>query len=260
MTPPLVEVASISAGYGRLPAIKEVSFTVQPGERVALLGPNGSGKSTLLRCISRTIRLSSGEIRLNGEAIGGLRQVEVARRVAFVPQEEGGRFPFLVRDVVTLGRMARSGGLMDTPEDRRVAADAMDRADCTHLAERAFTSLSGGERQRVLIARALAQQAGVILLDEPTSHLDPAHQVAVSDLIGSLADTGVGVLAAVHDLNLAARFADRALLLDGGILAMDADVQSVLASPELDRVFKISFTRIPTSDGKVVLLPGLLLV
>lgn len=253
---PLVRVTNLVAGYGSTMVLNRINLVIQPGERVALLGPNGSGKSTLLRCLTHSLRTSSGEIELMGSPLASLKPAEIAIRVASVPQEEAGRFSFLVRDVVTLGRMAQSGSFWDTPEDRDIADRAMKTADCYHLAERPFPSLSGGERQRVLIARALAQQTQLILLDEPTSHLDPAHQLSVADLIASLARQGVGIVAAVHDLNLVSRFATRAILMDSGEVALDGEVEAVLNDPALDRVFGVPFTRLQTPMGQTVLLPG----
>lgn len=252
----VLEARGLVAGYAGRTVLHGIDFSLAPGERVVLLGPNGSGKSTLLKALSKGLSPSAGAVMLQGEAVSGLRHAEIARRLAFVPQEETARFPFRVREVVTMGRLARSNGLLDTPEDREVAARSMARADCEHLAERPYTELSGGERQRVLIARALAQEAAVMLLDEPTSHLDPAHQVAVAELVGSLAGEGVATVAAVHDLNLASRMAERAVLMHEGQIALEGEVEDVLRSHELDRVYGVRFTRVDAPDGRMALLPG----
>lgn len=253
----VLEARSLVAGYAGRTVLHGIDFSLAAGERVVLLGPNGSGKSTLLKALSKGLTPSAGTVTLGGDAISGMRHAEVARRLAFVPQEESARFPFRVREVVTMGRLARSNGLLDTPQDRDIATRAMERADCDHLADRPYTELSGGERQRVLIARALAQEARVVLLDEPTSHLDPAHQVAVANLVGSLADEGVATVAAVHDLNLASRMASRAVLMHEGRIALEGEVESVLRSAELDRVYGVSFARVDAPGGRLALLPGL---
>ena len=257
MSAPVLATRQLVAGYAGRTVLNGIDFTLAAGERIVLLGPNGSGKSTLLKALSKGLSPTSGEVELQGDAIGRLSHADVARRVAFVPQEEPARFAFRVREVVTMGRLARSNGLFDTPEDRAAAERAMARADCLQFAERPYTELSGGERQRVLIARALAQETQVMLLDEPTSHLDPAHQVAVADLVGSLANEGVATIAAVHDLNLASRMASRALLMTEGRLRLDGAVEEVLRSRALDDVFGVEFTRVEAPGGRLALLPGL---
>ena len=253
----VLEARRVVAGYAGRTVLHGVDFALAAGERVVLLGPNGSGKSTLLKAMSKTLALQSGEVLLLGDPIDRLGHAEVARRLAFVPQEEPARFAFLVREIVTMGRLARSNGLFDTPADREAAERAMARADCAYLADRPYTELSGGERQRVLIARALAQEAKVVLLDEPTSHLDPAHQVAVAELVGSLAGEGVATVAAVHDLNLASRMAERAVLLRDGCIGLDDEVEKVLRSSTLDEVYRVEFTRVEAPDGRLALLPGI---
>jgi iron complex transport system ATP-binding protein len=258
---PVVEAEELFCGYGERPVLKGITLSVKPGERVALLGPNGSGKSTLFRVFGGLMRATSGQVRLGGNPIEKLPPREVARRVATVPQEEAPRFAFTVRQIVTMGRLALSDGLFDTSQDAEEAARAMEIADCLHLQDRAVGELSGGERQRVLIARALAQRAPLVLLDEPTSHLDPAHQLAVANLIRALADQGVATITAVHDLNFAGRVSERAILLEDGRVGIDDSVGTVLRSSVLDRVYRVAFSRIYlafacTGAEVMVPLPG----
>lgn len=245
--PDVLEVRNLVCGYAGKPVLHGLDLKIWAGERVALLGPNGSGKSTLIRAVSGLLRPSAGEISLGGSPVAGLKASEIARRVATVPQEAAPRFAFTVRQIVTMGRLARSNGLFDTPADVAAATAAMEMADCLQFQERPVSELSGGERQRVLIARALAQETPLILLDEPTSHLDPAHQLAVANLVRELSRRGIATLAAVHDLNLAARMADRAVLLDAGRIVLDGKVRDVLGSPILDRVYGVRFVRIEGS-------------
>jgi len=223
--------------------LEGIDLRVEFGEKVVLLGPNGSGKSTLLRTLSGLIKPLSGEVLIGGDSLVKLSVAEIARRVAVVPQEELPRFSFSVRETVTMGRLARSNGLFDTPEDREIATRAMETADCLSLQDRPVTELSGGERQRVLIARALAQETTLLLLDEPTSHLDPGHQIAAIEIVRSLSAKGIATIAAVHDLNLASSLAERAILLEKGKIGLDAPIEEVLNSPILDRVYGVNFGR-----------------
>ncbi|HEY0867286.1 MAG TPA: ABC transporter ATP-binding protein [Fimbriimonas sp.] len=246
---PLLECRSLSCGYHGHPVLEKIDLAVSPGESVALLGPNGSGKSTLLRTVGKLIPPLEGSALLGGDDVRGLSHEEVARRVAHVPQEEATDFPFLVREIVGMGRIPHAKGLMDSPEDMRKTEEAMATADCADLAERPITELSGGERQRVLIARALAQESPFMLLDEPTSHLDVRHQLEVASLIRRLTGVGRTVLAAVHDLNLASFFADRGVLLQNGTVALDAPMREVLESDRLDRAYGVRFVRQTDAEG-----------
>lgn len=246
---PVLAARGLACGYGSRQVLGDVHLEVRAGERVVLLGPNGSGKSTLLKTLAGLLRPLGGELSLDGDKIGRLSVREVARRVATVPQEESPRFSFSVRQIVTMGRLPFSDSFADSPEDRDIATEAMTSADCLHLEDRLVGELSGGERQRVLIARALAQKTRVILFDEPTSHLDPSHQLAVAQLVRSLAEGGIATIAAVHDLNFAAHVADRAILIDQGKVVMDDAVRAVLMSPILDRVYGVAFYRLEIPDG-----------
>lgn len=245
----------MAVGYGPCAVLSDVHLSVGPGRVLAILGPNGSGKSTLLKTLAGLIPAVAGEARLGGEDVRRLSAAEVARRVAFVPQEEAHAFPFTVREIVTMGRLSRSTGLFDTPEDRERAEAAMTAADCANLADRPVTQLSGGERQRVLIARALAQDAPALLLDEPNSHQDVGHQIGVLARLGDLAKAGRAVVAAVHDLNAASILADEAMLVARGRVVLAGAMESVLESPELDATYGVRFERHRAQDGTLRLAP-----
>ena len=251
----LLECRALSCGYGKDVVLDDINLIVKPGETIVLLGPNGSGKSTLLKSISRAVNSTSGNVLLSGQDIHGLSPREVARLVAFVPQEESFRFEFLVRDVVTMGRLPISNSLWDTPEDVSAATEAMREADCLHLENRSVMELSGGEKQRVLIARALAQGATLMLFDEPTSHLDIEHQLVVANLVRSIASEGRATVVAIHDLNLAPLVGDRAILLQNGRVGMDAPMQDVLESQMLDEVYKVKFRRTVLDHGRLAVFP-----
>src|SRR5437588_6245488 len=175
-----IEARGVAAGYGPRRVLHDISFHLAPGEFVGLIGPNGSGKSTLLRVLSRTLAPQAGRVLFDGEPADRMSAREVARSVAFVPQTEPTLFEFSVRDVVLMGRNPYVRGWSgETDEDYAAAMRAMAATDTLHLAERPITALSGGEHRRALIARALAQSAPALLLDEPTAHLDMTHQAEV---------------------------------------------------------------------------------
>ena len=201
----------ITAGYGGEPVLRGVSLALKQGELVGLIGPNGCGKSTLLRCLSRRLRVTAGAVRLDGRDILEWSHREVARRLAVVPQQEPALFEFTVRDLVLMGRYPHlERWKSETERDYRIVTEAIADANIAHLANRPVTQLSGGEHRRVLLARALAQQTPLLLLDEPTAHLDVTHQAELLTLVRRQTQTRrQGALAALHDLNQAAEFCDR---------------------------------------------------
>lgn len=223
---------------------------------MALVGPNGAGKSTLLRALAGLIRPTAGAATLDGIDITTLSRAALAARVAVVPQAFDTLFPFTVREIVTLGRTARLG-LFARPTARDVAAvaRAIDEQDLAPLLDRRLDALSGGERQRVVVAMALAQESDVLLLDEPTAHLDPQHQLGTLRRVAALARArGVVVLAVLHDLNLAT-LADRVVVLDAGRVVADGPPATALAAAVVTRVFGPGLT-IAQLSGRTVILPG----
>jgi iron complex transport system ATP-binding protein len=205
---------SLRAGYApATPVLDGVTVSVERGSVVALLGPNGSGKSTLTRCIARALRPLGGRVTADGDDLWALPAREAARRVAYVGQENPMPFAFTVAELVRLGAEAASAGAAER------AAAAMDAMEVAHLAGRSVVALSGGERQRAAVARALAQDADYLLLDEPTAHLDLRHQAALLRAAADAKTTGKGVLLVLHDLSLAAHANKAVLLCDGAVLA-----------------------------------------
>lgn len=234
-----IDAVDIKGGYGRTDVLHDVSLHLDGGEFVGLVGPNGSGKTTLLRALTGLLKLRRGEVRLDGKALGELDRAEIARRLAFVPQNEPRLFEFSVRDVVLMGRHARrSRSAAVTEEDHAIVTRALASADLLDVAERPITEMSGGEHRRTLFARALAQDSPALLVDEPTAHLDVAHQWDTLRICRRLADLqGVAVLAALHDLNLAAEFCDRLVLLHHGRIIADGPPSTVLTDEFLGRVY-----------------------
>ena len=238
---PVLTVDTVSFSYiTGVPTLQNVSLEVNPGEFLTLVGPNGSGKSTLLKLLDRILLPSSGKILLDGRPLTAYARPELARRIAYVPQDREMQFSFSVEDIVLMGRAPHMHGrLFENSHDRSVARRMMELTDTVHLAAHAITNLSGGERQRAFIARALAQEPRVLLLDEPTAHLDIAHQVDIFRQLRSLtAETGVTVVSVSHDLNLSALHSDRiAMLLCGGLAALGTPAD-VLTTERIREVFR----------------------
>jgi iron complex transport system ATP-binding protein len=238
---PLLAMRNVTFGYGRQPLLYALNMQVNTGEIVGLLGPNGSGKTTLLRLISGVLRPQTGQILLEGRDLQQLGRRGAAQRIAVVPQELHMPFAFTVQHMVSLGRTPFTGPFGTLAKyDHEIVQEAMEAADIVSLAGRVFNELSGGERQRVMIAMAFAQQPRLLLLDEPTSHLDIKYQIETLELVQRLnRERGVTVIAAMHDLNLAARYFPRLLLFQRGIVA-DAGPAEVLDSALLSRVYGIN--------------------
>lgn len=219
-------------------AVRGVHFAAPAGRLTALVGPNGSGKSSCVRALLGRVPVVRGRVTVDGRELRGVAPAARARLVAVVPQRETPAFPMPVREFVALGRYAWSAGGASSPGADAAAVDrALDRADARALAERDTESLSGGEWQRVRIARALAQEAPALVLDEPTAFLDIAHEMAVFELLRALADEGRTVLVVSHQLNLVARFADHVVLLSDGSVAAAGTPAAVMDGPTLERVY-----------------------
>jgi len=236
----LLAVDGVTFGYERQPLLYDVHVQVRKGEMVGLLGPNGSGKTTLLRLVSGVLQPQQGRILLDGRKLQDWGRRGVAQRIAVVPQELHVPFAYTVEQLVNLGRTPFVNLLgSNSRQESIVVQDAMQAADVTPLANRIFNELSGGERQRVIVAMALAQQPKLLLLDEPTSHLDIKYQIDILELAQRLnRERGVTVIAAMHDLNLAARYFPRLLLFQRGVVA-DAGPAEVLEPHLLKRVYGI---------------------
>jgi iron complex transport system ATP-binding protein len=219
-------------------AVSGVSLEVADGCFAAVLGPNGSGKSTLLRLLLGTLHPSGGQVRFGDRELAGWSRADLAREIGVVPQGEEIAFPLTVRELVAMGRYPHLGHWRsEGPADRAAIHRAMRLCDVHEMEHRAISTLSGGERQRARIARALAQEPRVLALDEPTVALDVAHEMVIFELLRSLVRDGVTVLLITHNLNLAARYAGRLILMDRGHIAADGTPAAVLEQSLLERVY-----------------------
>ncbi len=237
----ILQLHAVTLAYHKTPAVTAVSLEVSPGEIVGLVGPNGSGKSTLLRGISGVLPPVAGDIWLNGKELRQLSRSQVARQLAVVPQDPYLPEFFSAAEMVLMGRNPHLGFLRsEGSHDLAVARWAMETTNTWHLAQRRIGELSGGELRRVIIARALAQEPRVLLLDEPTAHLDINHQTAIMDLIHRLAlERQMPVLAAIHDLTLAAQYCHRMYLLKDGRVWASGTPQEVLTPSNIAAVWGV---------------------
>ncbi len=235
-----LELRGLRLAYGERQVLRGIDLQLRPGERVALLGENGAGKSSLLRCVSRLARFQAGNVILDGRPLAEYARPRLARRLAVVPGQTVIPFPLLTEELVALGRIPHEHPLVGPrADDRAAVAAAIERVGIGHLVGRDVRELSLGERQLVVLAMAVAQDAGLLLLDEPTVHLDLRHQVAVMRLLGELSRLGVTVLAVLHDVALASHFFERVVLLHEGRLVADGPPREVLTPARVQQVYGV---------------------
>jgi cobalamin transport system ATP-binding protein len=253
----LLTVRGLRVAYGERETLRGVDLDVATGEVVGLVGPNGGGKTTLLKAATRGVAVKAGEVRIGGEDVTRLSAREIARQVAVVPQSPALPVGFLAREIVVMGRTPYLRFLeQESVEDYAKADAALASLGAEALGRRPVEELSGGERQNVVLARALAQETPLLLLDEPTANLDIGHQVMIAKLLRRLAaERGVGVLAALHDLTLASLYCDRMVLLAAGSVVAEGAASDVLTSDNLRLAYgaDVSVLRPEGLAGPVVL-------
>jgi iron complex transport system ATP-binding protein len=239
-----LEARDISVEAGGKSIVRNASLHVSGGEMVGLIGPNGAGKSSLLKAMLGLTPRIGGEVSIDGAPFESFAPVERAKRVAFLPQDRRVEWRLRVRDVVMLGRYPHQAGFgASTPSDRRAVDRALAMVDAEKIADQPIIELSGGERTLVLLARALAVEAPLLLVDEPTAALDPYHHLHVMETLAGLARSGVGVLAVIHDLASAARFMDRVVLINAGAIAAEGPPSQTLSDDNLLAVYGIKALR-----------------
>jgi iron complex transport system ATP-binding protein len=239
---------------GSRPVLKGLSFDLKPGELVGVLGINGAGKTTLLKLLAGILSPVSGEVRLDDALLAAAAPTARARRIVFLAQDAACAWPMPVREVVLLGRHPYVGFAGATDEDRRIAEDAMREGDVMHLVERRADALSGGEQRRVQLARALAGTPQYLLADEPVAGLDPAHQLHTLELLRTKAESGMGVLATLHDIPLAIRYCHRLALLHKGTIVREGYWRDVCTPELMRKVLNISLAPV-TIDSVETALP-----
>jgi iron complex transport system ATP-binding protein len=251
----MLEARTITVAKGNACLLDAVSLALRPNELVAIIGPNGAGKSTAMRILAGIEDPSRGSVALDGKPFDHHGRQALARHIAFLPQQGPAHWALTVERLVSLGRLPH-GAALDrlTPEDRAAVARAMDETDVAHLARRPVDTLSGGERARVLTARALAVEARFLIADEPTGALDPRHQLDLMTILRRRAEAGTGILVALHDLTLAARFCTRLILLAGGRTCAEGTAAEVLTPENLALAYGIAAHR-GAHQGESYVLP-----
>ncbi len=257
---PDLTAKDLSAGYGDRDVISDLSIRIAPGDLVGVIGPNGSGKTTFIKALSRALKPSRGVVLLSGQDLYEMHAREVARQLAVVPQDTGATFAFTSLEVVLMGRNPHLGRLQAAgPRDIEIAREAMERANVWHLADRLVTELSGGEKQMVVIAQALAQSPRLLLLDEPTQHLDISHQLGILALLSEMCAAGLAVVVVIHDVNLAARYCLQLVMVRDGKEFARGTPEEVLTPANIMEVFGVDsvVTRQPvTAKPHVIFLSG----
>ena len=243
-----LKVKNVEFGYNSTPVLEDVSMELDRSEVVGIVGPNGAGKSTLIRCIDRILTPRGGSILLDGTDVSKMTRMEIAKKLGYVPQTTTRVFPATVFDTVLMGRRPHLGW-KSSEEDVDKVLEVLELLGIMEFAMRDFNEISGGQQQNVLIARALAQEADILLLDEPTSNLDIRHQLEVMDILkGIVRDKGISAIVAIHDLNLASRYTDRLLLLNGGRIFAAGDPESVLTVENIRQAYGVE--ALVKSDGE----------
>ena len=234
------EINNLEFGYGDSLVLKGISFNVKSGEFISIIGPNGSGKSTLLKTLNRLYTIKNGSILIDGKDIDYYKSRDMAKKVALVPQDTTLDYDFTVEEVVLMGRHPYKGRFeKEDDKDFDIIYEAMEMTNTLVLKDRLITEISGGERQRVFIAKALAQKPSIILLDEPTSHLDINHQMDILNLLKTLNDRGTTIILVIHDINMAARYSDEILLLNNGEIQGKGSPEEVITMENIEKAYNL---------------------
>lgn len=234
----MLKVENLHFEYCGFKVLRDISFDVEKGQLCALFGPNGTGKTTLLKCIARLLKYEKGNVLVEGENINKIKAVEIAKLIAYVPQEHKPPFPYLVKEVILMGRTPHWGGSFGpSKKDIKAAIDALEMIGIGHIADKPYTALSGGQRQLVLLARALAQGTKILLLDEPTSNLDFQNQIKIWRIIKELTQRGISALTCTHDPNHVLWFCDKVIVLGHNGIIANGSPANALTEETLNKIY-----------------------
>ncbi|MFP4170170.1 MAG: ABC transporter ATP-binding protein [Methanomassiliicoccales archaeon] len=251
----MISIQGVRFSYGSVEALRGLTIEGKEGELIGLIGPNGSGKSTLLRCINGILRPKAGRIEVGGKEVGEMTSSEMARLCANVPTEFPEEFNLSVLDLVFMGRYPYVQGLWwEKREDEEVVMDALGSFQVRHLMKRKINEISSGEKQRALLAKAVVQSPRVMLVDEPSAHLDLRYKLEAMEYLRSLLDSGLTIIVASHDINLLARYCDRVIILSNGSIVSFGPPGEVVNEGIIQRVYGVQ-ARVIRDDGTVFVIP-----
>ncbi|MEW5692144.1 MAG: ABC transporter ATP-binding protein [Candidatus Hydrogenedentota bacterium] len=252
-----IKINNITFYYDSFKALDNITFQVDSGQFFTIVGPNGSGKTTLLKCINNTLKPYTGAVYLDKEDISIIGEKAIARKIGVVPQNSSSQFPFTIFDTVLIGRYPHLGTFeSESKKDYEVVRHSLDLCDIRHLETRLITELSGGEFQRMVIARALAQEPSVLLLDEPTLHLDINYQIELMELLVKLCkNNGLIIVMVSHDLNLAARYSDRVIILKSGRIFVCGTAEQVFNEQNIFDVYGVNVEILRDKTGCLNIIP-----
>lgn len=252
----MIQVNDIHFSYGNFPVLSGISFGVERGELCGLFGPNGSGKTTLFKCCLGFLKTGRGTVSMNGEPTAGKKTEELAKVVSYVPQEHKPPFPYLVREVVLMGRTPHLGGFFGVKKkDKQIALDALEKLEISDLSDRPYNQLSGGQRQMVLMARALAQDTPVLFLDEPTSALDFQNQMKIWKIMREISEDGKTIIACSHDPNHVSWFCDRVVVVGSEGIVANGPPSEVISEEILSQIYSDACS-VRSVGGVRMVMPG----
>ncbi|MGL1901094.1 MAG: heme ABC transporter ATP-binding protein [Fibrobacterales bacterium] len=254
----LLKAKSLNFNYVTSHILKNIHLDIEPGTFTSILGPNGSGKTTLLKNLCGVLKPQYGEITLHDKPIELYSTVELAQNMAVIHQSSDVHFDFSIYDIVMMGRYSHMNFLQSATDlDYHIVQTAMLETDTWNIKDKSIYEISGGEKQRVIIARSLAQQSGILLLDEPINHLDLKHQISILSLIKTLSkEKNLAVLTTLHDINMAARFSDSIVLLNNGKVVTKGSPQRVLTKEHIERIYDIEVTISEDHNGNPYIIPN----
>lgn len=237
-------------------AVRDVSLSIEPGKLVGLIGPNGCGKTTMMKCINKMHQMSSGEILIDGESIKSKNSSDIAKKISNVPAELRGSFGLTVYETIMLGRYPHLQNLWwETENDETAVIDALNKFGVSHLQDRPLNMLSSGERQRVLIAKAYVQEPRLMLVDEPTSHLDMKYKLEVMEYLRAMVKKDMSILVAEHDISLMARYCEKCIIMKEGQIYAIGDPKEVITEDLIQEVYEVSASVGFDKDGELFVLP-----
>jgi iron complex transport system ATP-binding protein len=249
-----LKVKGIEFSYGSIPILKDVCMELERSEMLAIVGPNGVGKSTLIRCIDMILTPNKGKILLDGQELKKMNRIDVAKKIGYVSQNASQSFPATVYDTILIGRRPHLGWRSSSDDNEKIL-DVLELLGIEDLAMNDFNDLSGGQQQKVMIARALAQEAEILLFDEPTSNLDIRHQLEVMEIVENLIlERGMSAIMAVHDLNLGSRYANKMIMMYNGGIYRAGDPSSVLTVDNIKNVYGVE-VELNNRDGRPYIIP-----